>query len=253
MEDLRCENVFITEKLTTKLSNFYYINHIRLLGEIKSDKLRFLSPELLKSIHTSSEHKYNNEDQIFSFRILLIELLNEKYYTEKLLPKNYNDENDKIIFNRLEEIIIKFYKDPLDQIKLEDISTKLNELLLIIKAYNITLRKGNTELNIKIIHNYYTDKASPNINLSNILLNTLYDIGNSIYYNCDVSRNMIYKLALFKIIAKHNHKDTKKLIKSLQKNDKNTVDTDIDSIETDDTNSEETDNNHSKLARSKTI
>ncbi|KAF0561093.1 kinase-like protein [Gigaspora margarita] len=157
--DIRCENVFVTQNLNSKLGNFKLARKTdgksTNLSDLVIDVIRWMAPEQIKKYsHNSNDPKkqsevtctYTSKCEIFSFGMLIWELSYEKIpyadfemkdiadhvltgKREKLLIGNLNSSADEQILKELNEIIDEAWQHKPDQrIDLSNLHRKL-ELL----------------------------------------------------------------------------------------------------------------------------
>ncbi|RIB00501.1 kinase-like domain-containing protein [Gigaspora rosea] len=137
--DIRCENVYVTQSLNSKLGNFKLACKIdreyNNPSDLKIDIIRWVAPEQIKK-HIDhkkrSEDTYTSKCEIFSFGMLIWELCYEKIpyedlemkdiakhvlsgKREKLLIGNLNSSVDEQILKEFNEIIDEAWQHSPDQ------------------------------------------------------------------------------------------------------------------------------------------
>ncbi|PKY52729.1 kinase-like protein, partial [Rhizophagus irregularis] len=140
--DIRAENILITIDETAKLANCS-LNAVTLKQDQNLERARYCAPELLKN----SNAKYNNKCEVYSFGILLWEIVEEK--------APYED-----------------YKDIIEIVNLENnqMPEKFKNLVINAVNHDPEFRPNIIEM-LKVLKNCLEDSKSKAFHTSNVLQN----------------------------------------------------------------------------------
>ncbi|CAB4488123.1 unnamed protein product [Rhizophagus irregularis] len=150
--DIRSENILIAINETAKLAN-RSLNAITLKQDQNLERARYCAPELLKN----SNAKYNNKCEVYSFGILLWEIVEEKAPYE-----NYKD----II--EIGNLVSEKYREPFSENN--QIPEKFKNLVINAVNHDPEFRPNIIEM-LKVLNNCFEDSKSEAFHTSNVLQN----------------------------------------------------------------------------------
>ncbi|CAG8551212.1 42449_t:CDS:2 [Gigaspora margarita] len=124
--DVRCENVFVTQSLNSKLGNFKLARQTdgksTNLAGLVIDVIRWMAPEQIKKYSHSSNDLYTSKCEVFSFGMLIWELCYEEVPYKNLEVK---DIADHVLNGKREKLLIGNLNSSVD----ENILKELNEII----------------------------------------------------------------------------------------------------------------------------
>ncbi|RHZ83982.1 hypothetical protein Glove_86g134 [Diversispora epigaea] len=156
--DIRCSNIMMTKQLVPKLSNFKYARHnSQATTDIKeiTNILRWMAPEKMKD---PKNVRYTFKCEIFSFGMLLWELLFQKIPYEN---KDMNQIKDHVLKGGRETIIMNFSSQ-----ENRKIQNKFFKIIISAWQQDINIRASLLDIFLKLqklAANYPID-TSPTLN-----------------------------------------------------------------------------------------